>query len=201
MGCASPSPLTYMACRVATIRAEANVIVTIPGEHRAQKVDVYRRPTQRQGRGPDRSWSPSAKRTAASREGPTGTTDTAGARCLAVARSSLDYAVVRLEARRVSEPIDKHEGVTSAYRFSLDGVEVTVFVHGEDPAVRGLALTPAQREVVDLLEAGHSNKLIAARLGLGEAAVRKRLESAYRRLGVHSRAELVLLLQDRRRSR
>jgi len=88
----------------------------------------------------------------------------------------------------------------SARRFSLDGVEVIVFVHGDDPATHGLSLTASERAVADLVEAGLGNKAIAGRLGISEPTVRKRLESAYRRLGVHSRSELALLLHERRGS-
>ena len=96
--------------------------------------------------------------------------------------------------------LDASDPLISARRFNLDGVEVTVFVHGEDRALAGLPISASQRAVIDLVEAGLGNRAIAARLGVGQGTVRKRREAVFRRLGIHSRAELVLLLQDRRSS-
>jgi DNA-binding NarL/FixJ family response regulator len=53
------------------------------------------------------------------------------------------------------------------------------------------ALTPRQRELLDLLAAGHTNTQIARRLGVSEGTVRTHLENIYRRLGVSSRVAAV----------
>lgn len=99
----------------------------------------------------------------------------------------------RMGARRT-----EHAPPDEARRFTLAGVDVFVFVHGRDPAVEALALTPQEQQLVALIEAGLSNKAIGARVEASEASVRRRLERLYRRLGVGSRAELALLLQSRR---
>jgi DNA-binding CsgD family transcriptional regulator len=55
----------------------------------------------------------------------------------------------------------------------------------------GLALSARQLEVARLLASGASVKLVAARLGITVHTARRHVEHVYRRLGVHSRAELV----------
>ncbi len=49
------------------------------------------------------------------------------------------------------------------------------------------ALTNRQREILQLVGAGDSNRMIARRTNLSEATVRKHLENIYARLGVSSR--------------
>lgn len=49
------------------------------------------------------------------------------------------------------------------------------------------ALTGRQREILQLVGAGDSNRMIARRTNLSEATVRKHLENIYARLGVSSR--------------
>jgi DNA-binding CsgD family transcriptional regulator len=53
------------------------------------------------------------------------------------------------------------------------------------------ALTSRQRQVLELLAAGHTNGQIARRLGVSEGTVRTHLENMYRRLGVTSRTAAV----------
>ena len=52
-------------------------------------------------------------------------------------------------------------------------------------------LTPRQRELLNLVAAGHTNTQIARRLGLSEATVRTHLEHIYGRLHVSSRTAAV----------
>jgi DNA-binding NarL/FixJ family response regulator len=52
-------------------------------------------------------------------------------------------------------------------------------------------LTPREREVVQLLTAGHPNKEIARRLGLQEITVKVHLKGIYRKLGVVNRTQAV----------
>jgi DNA-binding CsgD family transcriptional regulator len=52
-------------------------------------------------------------------------------------------------------------------------------------------LTARQRQLIDLLAAGHTNRQIARKLGISEGTVRKHLEQIYRRLDVSSRTAAV----------
>jgi DNA-binding NarL/FixJ family response regulator len=54
----------------------------------------------------------------------------------------------------------------------------------------GLPLAPREREIVELVLRGDSNKQIAQKLGLSEQTVKNTLSHAYGRLGVQSRGEL-----------
>lgn len=54
-------------------------------------------------------------------------------------------------------------------------------------------LTDREREILDLLAQGLSNKLIAARLYLSVRTVEGHLANIYSRLGIHSRTEAMLL--------
>ncbi|TGQ31072.1 MULTISPECIES: response regulator transcription factor [unclassified Mesorhizobium] len=50
------------------------------------------------------------------------------------------------------------------------------------------ALTPRQRNVLELIVEGHSNKQIARKLGLGEGTIKIHLAALFRNLGVRNRA-------------
>lgn len=64
----------------------------------------------------------------------------------------------------------------------------------------GLAsLTPRERAILSLLCKGHSNARIGAELGISEKTVRNHLSHLYEKLGVHSRAEAIVLSQARSR--
>jgi DNA-binding NarL/FixJ family response regulator len=54
------------------------------------------------------------------------------------------------------------------------------------------SLTAREREILDLLAKGLSNKMIAARLYLSVRTVEGHLANIYTRLGVHSRTEAIL---------
>lgn len=53
-------------------------------------------------------------------------------------------------------------------------------------------LTPRERDLVQAVLSGASNKIIAHRLGLSEQSVKNRLTGLYRKYGVASRLELVV---------
>lgn len=59
---------------------------------------------------------------------------------------------------------------------------------------KGIVFTPRETEIVQALLAAQSNKAIAAQLGISEQSVKNRLSQLYRRLGIHSRLELMKVL-------
>lgn len=64
-------------------------------------------------------------------------------------------------------------------------------------------LTDREKQAVELLMTGASNRIIAKRMGLSERTIKNHLQSAYRKLRVHSRSEAILKLlgpADRRRA-
>lgn len=60
------------------------------------------------------------------------------------------------------------------------------------PAPNGIKLTPRQRDVLELLIAGKSNKAIAAELGLTVATVKAHVTAAFKALNVASRTQAML---------
>lgn len=78
-----------------------------------------------------------------------------------------------------------------------DGAEVLLFsAPNKDHGALG-ALTEAEREVAGAAARGEENRTISARRKTSQATVAKQLASAYRKLGVATRAELArLLLRD-----
>jgi RNA polymerase sigma factor (sigma-70 family) len=54
------------------------------------------------------------------------------------------------------------------------------------------SFTDREREIVDLLMQGMSNRQIANALGITEGTVKKHLNHVFRKLGVHSRALLIV---------
>ena len=69
---------------------------------------------------------------------------------------------------------------------------VLAFFHEQGKcAVETAALTPRERQVLDLLAKGYLYKEIAAKLGIGLQTVNGYIKSIYEKLHVHSRAEAV----------
>jgi len=66
--------------------------------------------------------------------------------------------------------------------------------HPTAPLVRDVSpsFTGREREIVDLLMEGKSNRQIAQALGIAEATVKKHLHHVYRKFGVRSRALLIV---------
>ena len=58
-------------------------------------------------------------------------------------------------------------------------------------------LTPREREIVQLLAAGHDNRTIASRLFLSEKAVSNRLSEIFQKLGVSNRTQAALIAVQR----
>ncbi|MEZ0293074.1 MAG: response regulator transcription factor, partial [Solirubrobacteraceae bacterium] len=69
------------------------------------------------------------------------------------------------------------------------GLGMTVFRPNEQPA--GPALTEREREVLDLIAGGATNREIAEQLFLSPHTVKEHTSSLYRKLSVRNRAEAV----------
>jgi DNA-binding NarL/FixJ family response regulator len=62
------------------------------------------------------------------------------------------------------------------------------------PSINEAKLTSRQKEVLDLLAAGKSNKQIAWALGISEGTVKVHVNAAFRSLGVHNRVNATTAL-------
>jgi len=60
-----------------------------------------------------------------------------------------------------------------------------------------VVLTPRETDVLRLVSAGHSNKQIAVRLGIGESTVKTHLINVFEKLGVADRTRAVTLAMER----
>ena len=58
-------------------------------------------------------------------------------------------------------------------------------------------LTPREREIIEAILSAASNRAIADRLGISEQSVKNRLTGLYKKLGVASRVELILVLMNK----
>lgn len=60
-----------------------------------------------------------------------------------------------------------------------------------------LELTPREREILQLLAEGQSNKMIARNLDISDGTVKLHVKSILRKLGVHSRVEAAVMAVER----
>jgi DNA-binding NarL/FixJ family response regulator len=67
---------------------------------------------------------------------------------------------------------------------------------GEMAALLLDELTPREREVLEVLAQGLSNSRIAARLKISEKTARNHLSIIFNKLGVHSRAQAIVLARN-----
>lgn len=77
-------------------------------------------------------------------------------------------------------------------RLPLGDAEVVVFSFPSDASSLLDVLTPSERDVARLVMAGHSNAAVARERRTTPRTVSKQLDAIYRKVGVHSRAELVV---------
>jgi DNA-binding NarL/FixJ family response regulator len=70
------------------------------------------------------------------------------------------------------------------------------FIRSSRLAAHGASgvLTPRQREVLRGVFEGHSNKRIAIRIGVSESAIKGTLQQLFRKMGVRTRAQLVIVV-------
>lgn len=68
---------------------------------------------------------------------------------------------------------------------------------GREPSSPSAVLTPRERDVLRLVAAGHTNRQVAAELGISEATVKTHLKDIFAHLDVVSRAEAVAMALQR----
>jgi DNA-binding CsgD family transcriptional regulator len=76
-------------------------------------------------------------------------------------------------------------------RSALDTIGIDAIFPDDDEEMPGEHMTPRERDVLDLLGEGLSNRAIAERLGISEHTVKFHLASIYGKLGATSRGEAV----------
>ena len=106
-------------------------------------------------------------------------------------RDFTDSEVERLEAFRAV--------ISAAIALGQAVDAVQAVNHGDVPAAgrdtsraEGKPLTPRQRQVASLIEAGMTNDQIARRLGISSRTVRKHVEDLFQRTGARTRTQVAL---------
>ncbi len=98
--------------------------------------------------------------------------------------------------RRGRRPSIEAPKSLSAWRFDVDDDAFVLLEWTSSsaaPPPNFASLTPAEAAVVILAATGLSNELIARRRGSATRTVANQIGSAFRKLGIHSRAELIAL--------
>lgn len=105
---------------------------------------------------------------------------------LAMNRAVLEAGAVRFVSKSA-----KPQEIARAIEDVL-GTQNTADAHAEMPAQHGLShLSPRQREVLEELSTGKSNKEIAIRLSMSPETVKAHVQTILSRLGVRNRTEAV----------
>jgi DNA-binding CsgD family transcriptional regulator len=120
------------------------------------------------------------------------------------AREALRHAALAIDkARAKRSRVDEEDAVqmwqalvsgrwTLVDRLDSDGRRYFIARRNDPDVARHHALTRRERQVVGFAALGHSNKLIAYELGLSISAVAVYLDVAMEKLGVSSRADLIV---------
>ena len=105
--------------------------------------------------------------------------------CPTVARAVIHYRLdgLILRSRPLAEAIGTLRAVSGGASVFPPGLTAIL----RDLSIRAETLTARQRDVLDLLSAGHSNTEIAKRLHISVNTVKFHVRIIYDRLGVHSR--------------
>ena len=86
--------------------------------------------------------------------------------------------------------------VASIRSLARDPSTVSAFGSLTDSAWSRFSLTPREREMVNLIAQGLSNKEIAGTIGISEATVRTHIYNLFKKVGAQSRIERLNMLQD-----
>jgi DNA-binding NarL/FixJ family response regulator len=95
-----------------------------------------------------------------------------------------------------AEPAEIHAAIQAASRgeapLAPKAAAALLQARNDRTAVGDVELTPREREVLELVIAGHANKQIARRLGISEKTVKGHLTNLFQRIGVADRTQAAL---------
>ena len=87
--------------------------------------------------------------------------------------------------------------VTSADRDDPEMAYAPTFDGRFDALARQHGLTPREREVLELIARGRNRQYVAEKLVISEGTAKTHIKRIYAKLGIHSREELLDLVQGR----
>jgi DNA-binding NarL/FixJ family response regulator len=95
-----------------------------------------------------------------------------------------------------AEPQEIHAAILAAARgeapLAPKAAAALLSARNERTTAAGVELTPRERDVLELVIAGHPNKQIARRLGISEKTVKGHLTNVFQRIGVADRTQAAL---------
>jgi DNA-binding NarL/FixJ family response regulator len=95
-----------------------------------------------------------------------------------------------------AEPQEIHSAIQAAARgeapLAPKAAAALLSARGERSNPGDVELTPRERDVLELVIAGHANKQIARRLGISEKTVKGHLTNVFQRIGVSDRTQAAL---------
>lgn len=118
--------------------------------------------------------------------------DEVGALTAAIKHGAMGYVLKGVGAKGLADAI---RAVAKGSRWISPAMSAKLVDHSmadQDPAAKGRLLSPRERQVMDLVAEGQSNKLIARQLDLQEKTVKHHMTQIMIKLGVTNRTEAAL---------
>lgn len=116
------------------------------------------------------------------------------------------YLLKTADNLELTQAIERAVRGVSSFSAEMAGKLATAFRHDAEAASGAAApppdpfaaLSPREREIVELIARGDSNKLIARELGIAETTVKIHVQHLLRKLGLDSRVQAAVLVTQQR---
>lgn len=113
------------------------------------------------------------------------------------------YLLKTTDNLELTQAIERAARGVSSFSAEMAGKLATAFRHeaqvaAPPPPDPFAALSPREREILDLIARGDSNKLIARALGIAETTVKIHVQHLLRKLGLESRVQAAVLVTQHR---
>lgn len=118
------------------------------------------------------------------------------------------YLLKTADNAELTQAIERAVRGVSSFSAEMAGKLATAFRHDAESASTASApppdpfasLSPREREILELIARGDSNKLIARELGIAETTVKIHVQHLLRKLGLESRVQAAVLITQQRRA-
>lgn len=117
------------------------------------------------------------------------------------------YLLKTADNAELTQAIERAVRGVSSFSAEMAGKLATAFRHDGGAAAAAApppdpfaSLSPREREILELIARGDSNKLIARELGIAETTVKIHVQHLLRKLGLDSRVQAAVLITQQRRA-
>lgn len=118
------------------------------------------------------------------------------------------YLLKTADNQELTQAIERAVRGVSSFSAEMAGKLATAFRHDAEAVLAAAApppdplaqLSPREREILDLIARGDSNKQIARELGIAETTVKIHVQHLLRKLGLDSRVQAAVLVTQQRRA-